>query len=193
MPAKEIDLVEIALNEISNTNSERILAIVGGALIERRLAICLEHRLREGKTLEKMMKAGGTLGQFNDKLDMAYALRIIENDLRTVIEGIMEIRNRFAHDLEASLFKQDEALGKSVAKLTLHNGRKFYPSLTDAGDTKLPVEEIRDDHMRLFVNVKLCLFFLLRDDHVAGTATAMVKALRDFSEKDKKPPSSRGK
>ena len=80
--------------------------------------------------------------------------------------GIAEIRNLFAHQLDMVFSSSDKKMIKAASKLTLHQGKTHYPNpftREDHPETPIiePVETVRD---KFFVNLKLCLLWLMGDD-----------------------------
>jgi len=88
---------ESAILEILETRSPRIVAIVGSAILERRLEQSLRSRLRRGDTVNKLFKPTGALGSFAVKIDLGYVLHMYGKDEHAALTGISEIRNLFAH------------------------------------------------------------------------------------------------
>ena len=111
---------------------------------------------------------------------MAYLLRIFENDLRTAIEGIMQIRNLFAHDLEAAFDSPDKDMVTAVGKLNLHEGRTHIPSAVDLTDTTDPILKHTSNHGRFIVNLQIALNLLSRDNFIKEKAMAYVRALSSY-------------
>src|SRR5580704_5766301 len=93
-----------AIAELEFSKSERVAALVGCAMLDQSLRLCIECRLRADKdTKRKIFAANGTLGDTGRKIDIAYMLSIIEKDIHRALSGIAEIRNLFAHNLSMRL------------------------------------------------------------------------------------------
>ena len=92
----------VALNElIEGQKSDRIVAIVGGAMLDDSLRHAIEQRLRFAKDMnEKLFKVGGPLGNTAPKIDLGYQLYMFEKPMRNTMYGMTEIRNLFAHRLD---------------------------------------------------------------------------------------------
>ena len=94
---------------------------------------------------------------------MLFMLYAFEKPVRDTLYGVAEIRNFFAHNLDASFDSKDKHLTDAMDKLCLHEGRKVYPHHIYDGDTKLPIEDISTTRDKFLVNLKLCLIMLMRD------------------------------
>lgn len=158
----------IALGELlQGQKSDRIVAIIGGALIDDSLRRHLELRFRavpKNRTdmNERLLRPGGPLGTLVPKIDLAYQLYMFEKPVRNALWGIAEIRNKFAHNLSMSF--KDESLKDSLGKLVLHQGRTHYPHPFDHGkDSEHPLEPGKGSRHIFILNLKLCLIELLRD------------------------------
>jgi hypothetical protein len=164
------DAQNAALRElIDNQSSDRVVAIVGGAILEDSLRNALESRFRanvSGHTdiNEKLFRVGGPLGNLQPKIDLGYQLYMVEKPVRNAMYGIVEIRNMFAHKLDMRFDSSEQKLSEAAAKITLHEGRRFYPNPLTEQDSEYeivePTTEVRD---RFLVNLKICLLLLMRD------------------------------
>jgi hypothetical protein len=159
-----------ALKELIRTqNSDRIVAVVGGAMIDNSLRHALESRFRpkSGKTdmNEKLFRPGGALGNLQPKIDLAYQLYMLDKLVRNTLHGIAEIRNLFAHHLTMRFSSDDSNMKKALTKLALHVGRTHYPSALWDGDTEHLLEPIHQTRDLFFVNLKLALIWLMADSH----------------------------
>lgn len=82
---------------------DRTIAIIGGTFLE----MTLEHILfsffpDNNKDVEKMMDFNQPMGNFSNKITMAYCLGLIEKVIKEDLNLVRKIRNEFAHDLYAS-------------------------------------------------------------------------------------------
>jgi hypothetical protein len=78
-----------ALSEIIKFDSDRVAAILGGAMLEDSLRKTLEHRLRPDKGMnDKLFKISGALGNLGPKIDVAYQLYMFEKPMRDAMYGI---------------------------------------------------------------------------------------------------------
>ena len=92
------------------TGSPRAIAIVAGAFVEDHLTRVLRWRLvrspiKSGVNLQdNMLRSGGALGDFGNKINLAYLIGLISKDAWKELDTIRLIRNRFAHQLEVNNF-----------------------------------------------------------------------------------------
>ena len=83
--------------------SPRAAAIVGGASVEEHLTKLLrwrmiKERIKSGIDLQdKVFHPSGPLGDFGNKLNLAYLLGFISKDAWKELDTIRLIRNKFAH------------------------------------------------------------------------------------------------
>ena len=111
---------EGALREIMAIKSERITAILGGAMLDDSLRRALETRLRPDKDMnKKLFRVTGPLGNTGPKIDLGYQLGLFEKTVRNAMYGISEIRNLFAHDMEMSFASGPKAMSEAFNKMQL--------------------------------------------------------------------------
>jgi hypothetical protein len=60
-----------ALKEIVKTRSDRVAAILGGAMLEDGLQLSIRARLRESSLTDKLFGVSGALGNLGRKIDLA--------------------------------------------------------------------------------------------------------------------------
>jgi hypothetical protein len=155
--------------------SDRVTAIIGGAMLDDALRKALESRLRptDGTYInEKLFKVGGALGNCGPRIDLAYQLYMIEKIPRNAMYGITEIRNSFAHDLTMSFNEPAKKLQVALDKLKFHEGRSKYPHpFFVLRDSDFEIEAIKTPKDRFIVNLKLCLIWLMhdRDTHMPNS------------------------
>ena len=134
----------------------------------------LEERLRKNKDMnQKLFRPTGPLGNLGPKIDLAYQLYVFERHVRNSFYGISEIRNFFAHHLDASFDTEDKKLTEALAKLTLHQDRRFYPHPGTRTVSQFEIEAVVADRDLFLVNLKVGLIFLMADrlNHVLYTNT----------------------
>ena len=122
-----------AVNElIRGQQSDRIVGILGGALLDNSLRQALELRLRakDGNTdmNEKLFGVNGPLGNLQPKIDLGYQLYMLDKPYRNAMYGLAEIRNLFAHNLSMTFADTGTKMAIASAKLTLHEEKEFYRS-----------------------------------------------------------------
>ena len=153
-----------AIGEVIASGSERVTAVVGGALLDDTLRRTLSERLRDHKDIRgKILKVGGAIGNTGPKIDILFMLYAFEKPVRDTLYGIAEIRNFFAHNLDASFDSEDKQMVRAMQKLCLHNGKTVYPHHIYDGDTDLTIETVSTNRDKFLVNLKLCLIMLMRD------------------------------
>jgi hypothetical protein len=93
------------------SQSDRGTAIIAGSVMEELTELVILKRLIElsGERKDALFdKMGAPLSSFSAKIEMAYALGIIVNEFRLALHLIREIRNKFAHRIEALTFDHPE-------------------------------------------------------------------------------------
>jgi hypothetical protein len=153
-----------AILEITNSTSDRILTVVGGALLDQSLDLALKFRMRQDKkVLTQLFKDTGPLSGAN-KVHLGYLLYMFDEPMRDAMEAIYAIRNLFAHKLDMSFgFSDDQRMKDALAKLVLHEGKKFYQHPFLNGDSEEPMDPVTDDRSRYVVNLKIALLWLGAD------------------------------
>jgi hypothetical protein len=102
-------------------------AILGGALLEETLTKTLAKRLRnDGDGLNKLTKPGGPMGFAVPKIDMLYMLQAIDRTTRNGLQGLAEVRNYFAHNIDATFDSQNQKMVEAMAKLKMHDGLTHF-------------------------------------------------------------------
>jgi hypothetical protein len=90
------------------TDTDRAVAIVGGAIVEQRLTEALKAFLvHDEKLLDTLLNPYGALGAFGVKVQIAYLTRAITKAGYDDLSNIVKIRNDFAHRFEINSFDQD--------------------------------------------------------------------------------------
>lgn len=153
---------EAAIKEIQGcAQFPRIVAVVGGALLEQRLTNALEARLRSSKkVIERLFKPTGPMGPFANKIHLAYLLHMYPLIIYEHLVAICDIRNKFAHTLDFGNFHVKQ-LDDQFRQLTLHEKLKFYPH--PPGTKKVKIEHCENRSQIFIVNLKILLIYLLFD------------------------------
>ena len=157
-----------AINELNHgLQSDRIVAIVGGALLDDSLRQALEFRLRakDGNTdmNEKLFRVNGPLGNLQPKIDLGYQLYMLDKPYRNAMYGLAEIRNLFAHNLWMTFGDTGEKMKNASSKLTLHDGKEFFPSPALGHEHRHPIGQVNSLKDKFLVNLKFCLLWLFMD------------------------------
>jgi hypothetical protein len=152
-----------ALKEIVQTQSDRVAAILGGAMLDDSLRQVLEGRMRPSGINEKMFKINGSLGNMAPKIDLAYLLYVIDDVSLKTMHGLAAVRNFFAHNLTASFESTNSRLAEGLRGLRMHEGRTHYPSPFSGTDSEYELEDTSSRRGLWMVNLKLALGHLMAD------------------------------
>ncbi len=153
-----------AVMELVSAKSERVGAVVGGALLDEAVTRTLRERFRDDKGIaNNILDVDMPLGNLGPKIDVLYLLGAFDNKTRAALKGIAGVRNFFAHHLDASFDSVDEKFTKAMGRLTLHENRMYYPHRLYGPDTNDPIEPIKNKRDQFTVNLKLALILLMRD------------------------------
>jgi hypothetical protein len=159
------DDIRAGVAELTASDSDRVIALLGGAIVEEQLLQSIHLRLRHSSVQQIVFKpTGGPLGGFTPKIDLRYLLHMYEKAERKALIGIAEIRNVFAHKLTiASIEAEDNGLERGLEKLTLHSRYARYPAPFWQGDSDYEVEKPTSKRETLITNIKVLLVLLMRD------------------------------
>jgi DNA-binding MltR family transcriptional regulator len=164
---KYIRGIEELVAEANRDGSERIIAVVGGALLEEAVERTLRERLiddsKTTKIANRLTKPENALGNTTTQIDLLYLLGALDDKTCKAMKGLAGIRNYFAHHTNPSFDSQDENFVQSIKRLTLHDGRTCYPHALWGPDTTIPLEPVNTRRDQFIVNPKLALVFLMRD------------------------------
>lgn len=173
-----------AIEEIIASDSDRIIAVVGGAMLDHALRWTLEERLRQYKDInEKLFGPRGPLGNLGPKIDLAFQLYVFPKHVRNSLYGLSEVRNFFAHHLNASFDSEDKYIAKAFKKLTLHENRSHYPHPATRTDSEFVIEPTVNNRDIFLVNLKVGLIFLMADrlSHALYTNTPLNNTTRPLA------------
>jgi DNA-binding MltR family transcriptional regulator len=150
--------------EMISSGSERVLAIVGGALLDETVRRTLKERFRNDPGIvANILEVERPLGNLGAKIDVLYLLHGIDNQIREALKGLAGVRNFFAHNLDASFDSVDKKFLKAMSRLRLHKNRTHYPHHLYGGDGPHLIEPIKNRQTQFVVNLKLGLIMLMRD------------------------------
>jgi DNA-binding MltR family transcriptional regulator len=92
------------------TQTDRGLAIVAVSLLEQMLEIVLTQRMMplSKKRYAAIFGTMAPLSSFSAKIEMALALGVISENFYYQLHALREVRNRFAHRIEALTFDHPE-------------------------------------------------------------------------------------
>jgi DNA-binding MltR family transcriptional regulator len=102
------ELVSKICNLQARTHAE--VGIVGAAIIEEQLVKALLTKMRtlSGEMKMRLFEGYGPLSSFSAKIDLSYALQIIDKRMRDDLTIIRKIRNQFAHSMSLVNFASPE-------------------------------------------------------------------------------------
>ena len=153
-----------AIGEMLTSSNQRVIAVVGGALLDEHLRRTLAERLRDDSTVRKrLMDMNRPIGNAAVRNDLLYMLHAYDRNMWKANDGIISVRNFFAHNLAASFDSTEEKFATAMNKLLLHEQRKFYPKHKDWSDTTKKIEPVKNNRTKLLVNLKISLLALMHD------------------------------
>ena len=124
-------------------DSDRAAGIVAGSIVDIRLEGMLRTLLkRDGdkqrKITDSLFRASGPLGPFSVKIDIAYLLGILSAEAYADAVNIKNIRNEFAHNIEADEFNSQSIRDrcKNFMLVDRHVGQ--VPNFTETESTSAP-------------------------------------------------------
>jgi hypothetical protein len=159
------EAIRNATTELVQSTSTRVVAVLGGSVIDEALRRALESRLvPDQKFIDDLFGEYGPLGSLGTKIKLGYALRMYNQDSNEALTGILDIRNLFAHRLGISFDSDDKKMKKAIARMRLHEKYKKYPHPMWNGDSEYDVETPKDHQDRFIINLRILLCLLMRDD-----------------------------
>ena len=84
--------------------SDRAAALLAGIVAEEYTETLLREFARPDKDVDELFNRYGPLSSFAARINVAYAFRLIDNQLRSDLNYIRTVRNRFAHELHNTSF-----------------------------------------------------------------------------------------
>jgi hypothetical protein len=96
-----VNEAELASVEELESQSDRGVAIMGGAFVEERVRQAILHRLRPlSKTMrDRLFNGDRPLSSFSAKIDLGFALGLYGPVTRADLDRVRRVRNIFAHSL----------------------------------------------------------------------------------------------
>ena len=137
---------EQAVIELVTAGSERVIAIVGGALLEQAVDRTLRERLLNVPELvNSLLLVDRPLGNMGPKIDLLRLLGAFDERTHKAMKGIARVRNFYAHHLDASFSSQNKDIAKAMSQLTLHRNRTHYPHHLFGSDSDIAIEPISSE------------------------------------------------
>lgn len=95
----EIDEIFVHFKDTLLDESERGAILIGTEKVDEQLSKLIERILprKSRKYKEKLLKYPGVLSSFSAKIELAYAFRLISEELRISLNNLRKIRNEAAH------------------------------------------------------------------------------------------------
>lgn len=157
-------VVELVSAGLQPSGSERVMAVVGGTLLDEAVTRTLQERLIDDPGIvNNLINVDRPLGNPGPKIDVLYLLGAFDQQTRGALKGIVGVRNFFAHHLDASFDSLDREFLKAMNRLTLQENRTHYPHHLYGPDSKHEIEPITNKKTQFVVNLKLGLIVLMRD------------------------------
>ena len=154
----------VAIGELLSSRSDRVVAVIGGALLDEHVRRTLLRRLRESRVTDGLIKQDAPLGNVGPKIDLLYLLHALEKPTYQALKAVAGVRNFFAHELDASFQSEDPKFLDHMRYLTLQTSRTLYPHPRHPWeDTEVPLEPISNNRDQFVVNLKLGLLALMQD------------------------------
>lgn len=113
---------------------------MASAIVEEHLTICIKARLQNApikknkNPVEDMFRGGGPLGDFSNKIDLAYLLGAISSEAAEELHNICRVRNAFAHQFGLVDFK-DQKVAHLCANLKIFEKCRITMTRADEEDT----------------------------------------------------------
>jgi DNA-binding MltR family transcriptional regulator len=109
----------------AETNSDRSVCIIMSSMLERMLETAILFRLKindkDKSVLDKkvslLFEENGALSSFSGNIDFAFALSLMDEDLRKDFHTVRRIRNAFAHAALTITFDTEE-ISNEIRKFT---------------------------------------------------------------------------
>jgi len=121
-------VIELLTEPAKPSGSERVMAVVGGALLEEAVDRTLRERLIDHPAVIKnLLEPDRPLGNIAPQIDLLYLLGAFDNRTRGALKGIARVRNFFAHRTDASFDSLDKDFTDAMKRLVLYEGRTHYP------------------------------------------------------------------
>src|SRR5215469_13400000 len=121
-------VVELLTEAAKPSGSERIIAVVGGALLEEAVNRTLRERLKDDpEVVKNLVDPDRSLGNIVPQIDLLYLLGAFDDRTRKALKGLARVRNYFAHRTDASFDSLDKESADAVKSLVLHEGKTYYP------------------------------------------------------------------
>jgi DNA-binding MltR family transcriptional regulator len=132
-------------------HDDRSAAILAAACLEDRLEQVLRTAFEPHKTIvDAMLKGYGPLASFKSKIDLCFALGMIDENLYKIMNRNKEIRNEFAHRPQAKTFQSQRIadLCSNFKKIEKLPKRFKPPTFTTKDLLKMIKDEVKEKWTR---------------------------------------------
>ena len=120
-------VIELLTEAAKPSGSERVVAVVGGALLEEAVDRTLRERLIDDPgVIKNLLNADRPLGNIAPQIDLLYLLGAFDDRTRKALKGLARVRNFFAHRTDASFDPLDKDFTDAMKRLVLHEGKTHY-------------------------------------------------------------------
>jgi hypothetical protein len=130
------------------SDSDRAVGLVGGALVESLLDEVLVAHTVQGETTTALLRShiapAGALGAFSLKIHLAHLMSLYSQTVYEDLKDIKEVRNRFAHRLEIDSFSHPEVKDRCL-RLRLPERHAFDRNKYNLPQDLREILKTRDD------------------------------------------------
>jgi len=128
MPRQKKDFSPDQLEDILDvfqSESDRACAVLGAAYLDYLLAKAIIKAMPRGEEIAQKLLYDpfAPLGTFSSRIEAAYGLGLIYNEIRSDLHTIRDLRNDFAHAVEIHSFEQNDHIRDLTSNLKL--GTRF--------------------------------------------------------------------
>lgn len=116
--AKQWDLGKV-FETIETAGNPYATVLLAASLLDDFLLQLLESRMIESATTQKLLRDAEVLGSFSAKIDLAYALALIPEEVFLDLNLIRKVRNDFAHSLDHGLGFATPSVADRIAALQI--------------------------------------------------------------------------
>lgn len=102
--------------QVLNRESDRGAALLSASMLDEKVLELLNTFLIEGDVANNLLRTNGPVGTFAARVDMAYALGLLEEEERAEITLVRRIRNPMGHTWRSIDFS-DDRLRDLIAQL----------------------------------------------------------------------------
>ncbi|WP_281515897.1 hypothetical protein [Vibrio parahaemolyticus] len=106
--SKALYIEQIEFRRTLTKESDRAAALMAGAYLDELLKTLISEQLVDDANIQKsVIGTGGAIDSFSSRINLAYLLGLIPNNIRYDLDLIRRIRNEFAHTAGPMDFEKD--------------------------------------------------------------------------------------